>query len=144
MKPVSRRVAQAKAFLKFFKYTYKSEEIAVRLVSKIRQRGRLRDALKEAKKIKRLEQAHHVIPIEALMQSRLVQKAVLGGFEINGIENGIAFTLRRHKSIHAEWGSYNRLVMQELFILEEKFPDCSDKTAKREVRKLVQLLIKEL
>src|SRR5688500_13137667 len=122
---VSRRVEQAKAFLKFFKHTYKSEAIAEKLVSKVRQRGKLREAVRKAGGIKRRkQQAHHIVPIEAFLQSRLVQKAVLGGFEINGAENGIAFSLSRHKKLHANWGSYNRLVMQELFILEDKFPDC--------------------
>ena len=144
MKPVSRRVRQAEAFTIFFTETYRSARLAKELVDKIRQRARLRDALKDANKIKRLEQAHHVIPIEALMQSRLVQKAVMGGFNINGLENGIAFTLRRHKSLHAEWGSYNRLVMQELFNLEARFGNCDQKTARREVRKLITFLRTQL
>ena len=81
-----------------------------------------------------------MLPIETIMQSRIVQKAVLEGFQINGIENGIALSLAKHKRQHAEWGSCNRLVLQELFNLEAKYQNCTRETAKREVRKLVKFL----
>jgi hypothetical protein len=74
------------------------------------------------------------------MQSRLVQKAVLEGFEINGIGNGIALSIAQHKKRHSELASYNRFVLQELFNLEAKYPNCTRETAKREVNKLVKLL----
>jgi A nuclease family of the HNH/ENDO VII superfamily with conserved AHH len=140
MPGASRRVKQVTAFRKFFKETYNSARLAEKLVKQIKLRGTLRDKLKDARKINRLQQAHHIIPVETVMQSRLVQKAVLEGFEINGIENGIALSIAQHKKRHSELASYNRFVLQELFNLEAKYPNCTRAIAKREVDKLVKFL----
>ena len=139
--PKSRRIRQIRAFTVFFEQTYRSAGAAEKLINQIKRRGNLRKALKDADKIKRLQQAHHVIPVETVMQSRLVQKAVLEGFEINGVDNGIALSIAQHKRRHTELASYNRYVLQELVVLEEKFPKCTRATAKREVEKLLKVLI---
>lgn len=141
--PASRRIKQIRAFEIFFTETYNSVRLAEQLVREIKLRGTLREKLRDAGKINRLQQAHHIIPIETVMQSRLVQKAVLEGFEINGIENGIVLSIAQHKRRHSELASYNRYVLQELFNLEARYPNCSRKTAKREVNNLVKLLKNE-
>jgi hypothetical protein len=138
--PKSRRVKQVTAFRIFFRETYNSARLAERLVQQIQRRGTLRDSIRGTKRITRLQQAHHIIPIETVMQSRLVQKAVLDGFEMNGTMNGIALSIAQHKRVHAELASYNRYVLQELFNLEAKYPNCTKSVARKEVIKLVKFL----
>jgi len=137
----SRRVKQIKWFTKFFKKTFKSESVANELIRAIKMRGALRDRLKAVGKVSRKQQAHHIIPVEAVKQCRLMQKAVLAKFDLNGAGNGIALTLAQHKRRHRELGEYNRYVMAELLHLESRLPkNISRERARAEVENLVSQL----
>jgi hypothetical protein len=135
-------VKQIKAFTPFFRGIYKTDEAVKTLIGAIKSRGTLRSTMK---KIKATEQAHHVIPIEALMQCPIVQKAVLEGFLINdGKMNGLALTILQHKRGHADLGLYNRYVIGELLRTESMLPkNYTGKQAKKAVVKLVATIKKD-
>lgn len=63
-------------------------------------------------------QAHHLIPIDALKSSEVVQKAVVeGGFDINNSINGIALKRQMHLTAH---DSYNQLINEQLELWVKK------------------------
>ena len=135
----SRQVRQLKFFTRCFKAQYRNG--ATKLIAVIKERGLLRVVMQDTGKIARTEQAHHLIPIEALKQCPLAQKAVLGGFQINGKINGLALSIRRHKKVHDSFDSYNRFVIGELLSLESRLGSAvSQATAKKEVEKLARLM----
>jgi hypothetical protein len=137
----SRRIKQIKFFSRCFKATYKLTEHADELIDAIKYRGMLRTNMRSFGTIKRAEQAHHIIPIEALKQCRLVQKAVLAKFDINGTINGIGLSIAKHKNRHAEFDSYNRFIMGQLLDLESRLgPNIS----RSEARKAVEKFAKEM
>jgi hypothetical protein len=137
--PMSKRVIELEAFTKIFTEVY-SAAAATKLIGQIRQRGNLRTVLR----CNPGQQAHHVIPIQALKESRLVQKAVLGGFDINGAGNGIRMSIKRHYGRHETKLKYNNHVLGELFILGDKYRDCTNEEAVEQVHKLIELLNKSL
>jgi hypothetical protein len=141
---VSRRVKQIKAFTPFFRAIYKTDEAVKILIGAIKSRGTLRSNMEKVNRIKATQQAHHVIPIESLMQCPLVQKAVLEGFLINGARNGLALSILQHKRGHADLGLYNRYVIGELLRAESMLPkNYTGKQAKQIVEKLVDDIRKD-
>lgn len=135
----SRQVRQLKFFTRCFKAQYKNG--ATKLIVSIKERGVLRIVMADSGTIARAQQAHHLIPIEALKQCPLAQKAVLGGFPINGKINGLALSIRRHKKVHDAFDSYNRFVIGELLSLEARLGSgVSQATARKEVEKLARLM----
>lgn len=137
----SRRVQQMAFFTKLFKAEYKIVKNVERLIAGIKDRGSLRWVMQEAGDIARKEEAHHLIPVEALKQCPLAQKAVLGGFQINGRINGLALSIAKHRKVHATFDSYNRFVIGELLSLEARLgANVSQATARKEVEKLARLM----
>jgi len=89
----------------------------------LRNRGKLNGILKRALGAPKAGQsAHHVIPAEAL-DNDFVQKALEGGFDFNGVENGMwAVQNGSHKT-------YNRKVQNTLDVLAENYPDATPEQA---------------
>jgi hypothetical protein len=136
----SRRLKQLPTFTEFFKANFNVKH-ATELINAIKRRGDLRDNLKKLCKVTRRQQAHHIIPVEAVKECRLMQKAVLGGFRFNGSGNGIPLSLTKHKKRHRQLGEYNRYVLGELLHLESKLPtDISFVRARLEVEILASKL----
>ncbi len=77
------------------------------------------------------KEAHHLIPIQALKESKVVQAAVEAGFEFNGKINGIA--LPKGHEPHLD---YNRSVMNELQRWEKANPNYTPEMAKAKVEQL--------
>jgi hypothetical protein len=138
---VSRRVQQLKFFRRVYKASYETKQVE-QLLDAIRLRGMLRDSLKRASiRVTRVQQAHHIIPVEAVKQCRLMQLAVLGKFKLNGVPNGVPLSLKQHKRRHSELGDYNRYVLGELLRIEEELgPRISQKKAREAVEALVKTL----
>ncbi len=59
-------------------------------------------------------QAHHIIPVEALKKSDIVQKAVDAGFDFNGITNGIGVKALKEGGQHANHPSYTKNVLNQI------------------------------
>ena len=137
----SRRVEQIKFFTRVFTKVYKTAN-ARKLINAIKNRSNLRKAMREARKITRRQQAHHIIPVEAVKQCPIVQKAILEGFEINGLKNGAPLSLKKHKERHAEFENYNRFALGQLLDLESRHPDIDGVGAKREVEAFAKLMAK--
>jgi hypothetical protein len=56
--------------------------------------------------------AHHVIPLEALKKyESLMQRAARGGFDINGVSNGVLLARADHRFGHPQ---YSRAILDEL------------------------------
>ncbi|WP_187260524.1 AHH domain-containing protein [Pontibacter beigongshangensis] len=81
---------------------------AVKIQEAIEKRWTLRKAMG----LTDHRQAHHLIPIESLKVSEVVQKAVVeGGFDINSLINGKALKTQLHSTAH---DYYNRLIKEQL------------------------------
>jgi len=80
--------------------------------SQLSRRGALRGALEKAgKKLDGVWQAHHIIPIEALNKSEVVQAAVQAGFDVNSATNGMALSTDKHSGSHKK---YNAFILESL------------------------------
>jgi hypothetical protein len=96
--------AEAKALYAKFKSLKKELRL-----TKDEQRALLREALGQAGSGK---VAHHIIPLEAITKYKsLLEKAAEGGFDINGVNNGILLNATEHIGGHP---LYNGVVLQEL------------------------------
>jgi RHS repeat-associated protein len=103
-----------------FKYTEnllnrfgeKFAEGGAKIVKAIDGRGTLRDALKKAGKVADGEIAHHLIPVQALKESEVVQAAVAAGFDFNGTVNGLGVDAKKHNS--GGHKNYNKSVLGKL------------------------------
>ena len=95
-----------------------------------------RASTKLAKSLGGLEkgfQAHHLIPVQALKQSAVVQDAIAAGFKFNGKKNGIgvkAFRKKSGKGQHANHPAYNTQVLDKLKKFAQDNPDYTPKEAK--------------
>lgn len=79
---------------------------------KIQEAIEKRLSLRKAMGLTDTRQAHHLIPIESLKSSEVVQKAVVeGGFDINSAINGKALKQQLHTTAH---DTYNRLIKEQL------------------------------
>jgi hypothetical protein len=134
-------VEQLKFFKRVFRASYDPGQVE-QLLDAIRLRGMLRDNLKRASiRVTRVQQAHHIIPVEAVKQCRLMQLAVLGKFKLNGAANGVPLSLKQHKRRHDQLGDYNRYVLGELLRIEEELgPRISQKKAREAVEALAKTL----
>jgi hypothetical protein len=124
------RTTKLNFFSGLFKKSYKGS--AKILIEAMNRRGNLRSVLTVASK---KYHAHHVIPIEALQQCRLVQLAVLGGFKINGTENGMIVSIKTHKKFHASLNNSNRTIIGDILRIETK--GMSHIEAAKKLRELV-------
>jgi len=43
---------------------------------------------------------HHVLPTELLEKNKILREAVKKGFDFNGVVNGVALDLARHRGSH--------------------------------------------
>ncbi|MBN8785016.1 MAG: AHH domain-containing protein [Terrimonas ferruginea] len=66
-------------------------------------------------------QVHHVLPTELLEKNKILREAVKKGFDFNGVVNGVALDLARHR------GSHNRYTEMALKMLEENFQNLRGK-----------------
>jgi hypothetical protein len=138
----SRRVKQLTFFTACFTKAYRTTKNAEKLINAIRYRSNLRANMRNARKITRRQQAHHIIPIEAVKQCPIVQKAVLEGFEVNGLINGAALSLKKHKERHAEFDHYNNFALGQLLQLESRYPNIDRKGAKEKVEEFAVFMRK--
>ncbi|WP_371870107.1 AHH domain-containing protein [Hyunsoonleella pacifica] len=80
---------------------------------------------KTGKKLGDLFQVHHVIPVELLKKNDFVKKAVIDGFDFNGVTNGIPLQSffrdkrgrKRLSRMHAPYGDYTKNIEKAI----EKF-----------------------
>lgn len=98
-----------------------------------KQRDLLRTALGGVKGDGRF--AHHIIPLEAAKKfPDLMQKAALGGFDMNGKINGALLGAADHVNNHP---GYNEIVLEQL----AKIPDyLNEKQTAREVQRIADVL----
>lgn len=81
--------------------------------------------------------AHHLVPLEAIKAERqLMEKAALGGFNINGANNGILLTRTQHIGGHPQ---YNAIVIRRL---REIPKNLSPQETAQEVQKVADILMK--
>jgi hypothetical protein len=79
-------------------------------------------------------QAHHIIPVEVLKSNRVIQSAVAGGFEFNGIRNGLGLRQKIHLGGH---DAYNELLEQRLSAWALKNPNYTPSKARNFIEKEV-------
>lgn len=89
------------------------------------QRGALRKAMGIGKGV--ASEAHHLVPIQALKESEVVQAAVTAGFDINGIKNGVELSNEFHHAGHSDW---NKLVIEQVDDWAIKNPGYTPQQAK--------------
>ncbi|MDM4015897.1 AHH domain-containing protein [Roseiconus lacunae] len=87
-------------------------------ISHNRARARLRSALGSSAP----NQAHHIIPWQT-RSHELIQRAARGGFNINGVENGISLARTQHLGSHPK---YNSAIIRKLDELLVNNPGLSD------------------
>lgn len=141
----SRRVKQLPFFTDCFKTAYKTTKNAEILINSIKYRSKLRRSMRTARKIAKRQQAHHIIPIEALKQCPIVQKAVLAvpeGFQINGTINGAALSIKKHRERHAEFDHYNNFALGQLLQLQARYPNIDRAGAKEKVEEFAKFMRK--
>jgi RHS repeat-associated protein len=108
------------------KWTSKWGDEGAELIGKaIKDRRKLRAAMKIGKGVEK--EAHHLIPIQALKESEVVQAALLKGFDINGVLNGVELAKDTHLAGHGEW---NQLVLQQLEHWAKEHPNFTGEQAK--------------
>ena len=98
--------------------------------------------MRRAGKIAKRQQAHHIIPIEAVKQCPIVQKAVLEGFQINGTINGAALSIKKHRARHAEFDHYNNFALGQLLQLQSRYPNIDRAGAREKVEEFAKLMRK--
>lgn len=81
--------------------------------------------------------AHHLIPIQALKESKVVQYAVEAGFDFNSVENGKFLHKNIHNSSHPD---YSIAIMSEFKALERRYPNLTKNDAKDRVEDFVKKL----
>lgn len=108
------------------KWTSKWGDEGATLIGKaVKDRSKLRAAMKIGKGVEK--EAHHLIPIQALKESEVVQAALLKGFDINGVMNGVELVKDTHLAGHGEW---NQLVLQQLDHWAKEHPNFTGEQAK--------------
>ncbi|WP_051397877.1 SpvB/TcaC N-terminal domain-containing protein [Runella limosa] len=108
------------------KWTSKWGDEGAEIIGKaIKDRSKLRAAMKIGKGVEK--EAHHLIPIQALKESEVVQAALLKGFDINGVLNGVELAKDTHLAGHGEW---NQLVIQQLDHWAKEHPNFTGEQAK--------------
>jgi hypothetical protein len=95
----------------------------------LKQTYKLRTALKLIAKDGM--QAHHLIPVELLKKSQVVKDAVAGGFDFNGVINGLAV-----KGAHGPHKGYTDSIMKSITEWVESKPNYTAKEAKVYMEKL--------
>ena len=96
---VLKQVLKKAEYLKYLKGSGYSSKVATSIV----ERGGLRGALKLVKNS--LDAAHHIIPVKALKESKVVQDAIDAGFDFNSATNGIPIPKNLHGS-HPNYTTY--------------------------------------
>jgi hypothetical protein len=138
----SRRVKQITFFTACFKTAYRTTKNAEILINAIKYRSSLRANMRKARKITRRQQAHHIIPIEAVKQCPIVQKAILDGFQINGTINGAALSIKKHRERHAEFDHYNNFALGQLLELQSRYPNIDRAGAREKVEEFAEFMRK--
>jgi hypothetical protein len=146
MTAAARREKQIKYFRRVFRYAYGSRSNTEKLINAIKQRSLLRvrfidELADEGRKVKAGHQAHHVIPIECAKQIPLVQKAILNGFDINSLDNGVLLSLAAHKRRHKQMDDYNKMVMTMLL---SKQAELGERFSKEDAHREVQFILMKL
>ncbi|BBM03579.1 hypothetical protein GL2_36530 [Microbulbifer sp. GL-2] len=101
------------------------------------QRMLLRSALGTAKEADMV--AHHIIPLEAIKAfPELMKKAAHGGFNMNGVGNGIH--LKNVSGHYYGHPVYNKAVLQELSVLNHNLSNMSAPRAAFEVQQRANML----
>gem|GEM_PF-1047915 len=101
------------------------------------QRMLLRSALGPAKKAGMV--AHHIIPLKAIKEfPALMKKAAHGGFNINGVGNGIY--LKNVSGHYYGHPGYNKAVFQELSVINSNLSNMSAPRAAFEVQQRANML----
>ncbi|AWM14185.1 hypothetical protein DI487_10210 [Flavobacterium sediminis] len=86
-------------------------EFGVKSADAIANRSKLAKAINITQKGM---QAHHIIPVEALTKSEVVQKAVDAGFDFNGVVNGIGVKALNEGGTHANHPTYTKQILENL------------------------------
>ena len=69
--------------------------------------------------------AHHIIPVELLYKNEFVKKAVIGGFDFNGVINGVK--AKHHHGPHKE---YTEMVRNTINDIAASNKNCTPEEAK--------------
>lgn len=70
-------------------------------------------------------EAHHIIPVELLNKNEFVKKAVIGGFDFNGVINGV-----KAKSHHGPHKKYTEMVRKKINDIAASNKNCTPEEAK--------------
>ena len=99
-----KHVLKKAEYLKYLRGNGYSSKVATSIV----ERGTLRGSLKIAKGS--ADVAHHLIPVKALKDNKVVQDAVEAGFDFNSATNGIPI----NKALHGSHPNYTEYVQKQL------------------------------
>lgn len=104
---------------------------AVEITKVIESRGSLRKSMGLG--IGDPRQAHHILPIEALKESKTLQGLVIHGFDFNGALNGFPINPSIHSATH--FAGHNEWVIKQLNDWEKLHPNFELNEAKQFVEK---------
>ncbi|MET3046483.1 AHH domain-containing protein [Flavobacterium covae] len=112
-------------------------EFGVKSADAIANRSKLKGALKI---VEEGIQAHHIIPVEAITKSEVVQKAVDAGFDFNGKINGVGIKSLSKGGTHTNHPNYTKQVLNNLEKLAKENPNYTAEQAKEYLEKFATKL----
>ncbi|WP_299769046.1 AHH domain-containing protein [uncultured Dokdonia sp.] len=139
-------------------YEKLAKEIGEEAAKATKNRGQLAKSIGKAPS--KFHQAHHLLPVELLKRSKILQKAVDGGFDFNGLVNGKWVKLFSGKidelkdGIHASHPKYTDKVLtkmeeqfkvyREKILRKSKFEDVTEIEAKVFMNNFAKNINKEI
>jgi len=141
LKAVGYEAKTFKTFNAARKWLGNALKLGVDSADAIRYRNKLKGALNITEKG---IQAHHIIPVELIGKSKVVQEAIEKGFDFNGVVNGIGIKALKEGGEHANHPAYTKNLMKKIENWAKDNPNYTGKEAKQFLESLSGKLKKVL